>query len=240
MKLAFLLFILIILALIILFITDYNRPFVNTVIINLDRSYGRRISTSMQLFLNGVNFRRHSAVDGLQYTFTDSEIAMFSELIKDNKGKMKPQKLKNVMSCALSHIQVWNKNRDSGPVLIMEDDLFIYPLYKKNINSALSVINIVDPNWEIMWVSGGDPGDRTVVAAFNGHTIYRMNPPEYIGQGTVAYLLSEKGVNRFLNKLNEKGCFAGIDIFLLKSLDINHAYGIQTPLVVSGLFSSTI
>jgi hypothetical protein len=67
-----------------------------------------------------------------------------------------------------------------------------------------------------------------------------MNPPEYIGQGTVAYMISEKGVTHFLRSLKEKGCFAGIDYFLLNSLDINHAYGIHTPLVTSGLFSSTI
>jgi hypothetical protein len=53
-------------------------------------------------------------------------------------------------------------------------------------------------------------------------------------------MISEKGVRHFLRVLKEKGCFAGIDIFLLKTLDINHAYGIHKPLVTSGLFSSTI
>lgn len=240
MKLQIILFFVILILILCLLQKEYNSKFINTVMINLDRSYMRRISTSMQLYLNGIHFKRHSAVDGLKYIFTEPELKMFSELIRDNEKKLKPQKLKNVMSCALSHIQIWNKYRGKGPILIMEDDIFIYPKYKNNINSALSIIYTIDPEWDIIWVSGGDPGNREIVTEFNYHNIYRMDPPEYIGQGTVAYMISEKGIEHFLKIIKEKGCFAGIDIFLLKTLNINHAYGIHTPLVSSGLFNSTI
>lgn len=240
MKLGTILFFIILIMILCLLHNEYSSPFITTVMINLDRSYMRRIYTSAQLYLNGVNFKRHTAVDGLTYTFSKEEELLFSELINDNKKKLKPQKLKNVMSCALSHIQIWKEYNNQGPILIMEDDIFIYPKYKYNISSALSTIQIIDPEWDIIWVSGGDPGNREVVAEFNYHTIYRMDPPEYIGQGAVAYILSEKGAKYFLRILEEKGCFAGIDIFLLKSLDINHAYGIHNPLVSYGLFSSTI
>jgi GR25 family glycosyltransferase involved in LPS biosynthesis len=240
MKFRIILFFVIVLLIVCLFQNEYTSPFITTVMINLDRSYMRRISTSTQLYLNRVNFERHSAVDGLNYIFTEDEILLFSELKRDNEKKLKPQKLKNVMSCALSHIQVWKQYSNQGPILIMEDDICIYPKYKYNISSALSTIQTIDPEWDIIWVSGGDPGNREVVAEFNSHTIYRMNPPEYIGQGTVAYMISEKGVRHFLRVLKEKGCFAGIDIFLLKTLDVKHAYGIHKPLVTSGLFSSTI
>ena len=240
MKERIILFFVILIMIICLLQKEYNNKFITTVMINLDRSYMRRMSTSAQLYLNGVKFKRHSAVDGLNYRFTEQELLMFSELKRDNEKKLKPQKLKNVMSCALSHIQVWKQYSKEGPILIMEDDIFIYPKYKYNISSALSTIQTIDPEWDIIWVSGGDPGNREVVAEFNNHTIYRMNPPEYIGQGTVAYMISEKGVRHFLRILKEKGCFAGIDYFLLNTLDINHAYGIHKPLVTSGLFSSTI
>jgi GR25 family glycosyltransferase involved in LPS biosynthesis len=165
---------------------------------------------------------------------------MFSGLINDKKEKISGQKLKNVMSCALSHINIWKENLDNGPVLILEDDVIIYPKFKFNVISIINTINNIDPEWHIIWVSGGDPGDREVVTAVNNLNIYRMNPPEYIGQGSIGYILSNKGLNYFVDNLHKNGCSNGIDIHLLKTLDVKHAYGIHKSLVGSGIFSSSI
>jgi hypothetical protein len=98
----------------------------------------------------------------------------------------------------------------------------------------------LDPNWHIIWVSGGDPGDREVVATIGTREIYRMDPPEYIGQGTVGYILSKRGLEYFVDDLNKNGCSAGIDIHLLNTLDTRHAYGVNRSLIGTGLFTSSI
>ena len=238
MKVYNILIIIILVLLIILHQVNYNNQFLEIRVINLDRSYDRLLSTSLQLFINCVKFERHSAVDGKKYEYSDSELKMFSGVLNDQK--LEGNKQRNVMACALSHIQVWNKNINNGPVLVLEDDIIIYPKFKDNVNIGISIMNILDPNWHIIWLSGGDPGNREVIAKFGNHNIYRMNPPEYIGQGTVGYVLSDLGLNHFLNKINLNGCPGGIDMVMLDNLDINHSYGIHRPLVGSGLFKSTI
>jgi GR25 family glycosyltransferase involved in LPS biosynthesis len=232
------LILIIILSLIILHQVSYNSPFLETRVINLDRSYDRLLSTSLQLFINGVQFKRHSAVDGKKYEYSDYELKMFSGILND--PKINEKKRRNVMACALSHIQVWNSNINNGPILIFEDDIIIYPGIKNNVNRTISIMNQLDPAWHLIWVSGNDPGNKEVVASFGSHNIYRMNPPEYIGQGTVGYILSELGINYFLNKINNNGCPGAIDYIMIKNLDINHSYGIHKSLVGSGLFKSTI
>jgi GR25 family glycosyltransferase involved in LPS biosynthesis len=231
---------LIIVALLILFQLEYTRPFISTNVINLDRSPERLYCTSIQLFLNTVPFNRYTAIDGKSYVFTQDELNMFSGLIEDRKDKISEQKLKNVMSCALSHINIWKRNVGNGPILILEDDLIIYPRFKYHVNHIIYTMDNLDPNWHIIWVSGGDPGDREVVATIGAREIYRMDPPEYIGQGTVGYILSKRGLEYFVDNLNKNGCSAGIDIHLLKTLDTDHAYGVNSSLIGTGLFTSSI
>lgn len=232
------LIVIIILAIVILHQVSYNSPFLEIRVINLDRSYDRLLVTSLQLFINCLQFKRHSAVDGKKYKYSDYELKMFSGILNDLK--LEENKQRNVMACALSHIQVWNDSVNNGPILVLEDDIIIYPKIKDNVNMAIRIMNELDSEWHIIWISGGDPGNREVVSSFGSHNIYRMNPPKYIGQGTVGYILSELGLNYFLNKINQNGCPGGIDMVMLKYLDINHSYGIHKPLVGSGLFKSTI
>lgn len=231
---------LIIVALLILFQVEYTRSFIPTNVINLDRSPERLYCTSIQLFLNAVPFNRYPAIDGKSYVFTQDELTMFSGLIEDRKDKIPEQKLKNVMSCALSHINIWKRNVGNGPILILEDDLIIYPRLKYHVNNIIYTMDNLDPNWHIIWISGGDPGNREVVATVGYREVYRMDPPEYIGQGTVGYILSKRGLEYFVEDLNKNGCSAGIDIHLLNSLDVNHAYGVNSSLIGTGLFTSSI
>ena len=231
---------LIIVASLTLFQIEYTRPFIPTNVINLDRCPMRLYITSIQLFFNGVSFNRYEAIDGNTHIFTKDELTMFSRLIEDRKDKIPKQKLKNVMSCALSHINIWKNNVGNGPVLILEDDVIIYPQFKSNITRLIYTMNNIDPDWHIIWVSGGDPGGREVVTTVGYREVYRMDPPEYIGQGTVGYILSKRGLEYFVEDLNKNGCSAGIDIHLLKSLDVNHAYGVNSSLIGSGLFTSSI
>ena len=210
----------------------------------------RKCSISIQMYLHGLDFNIFRAVNGSSYNFNDKERELFSGIIYEKAEVIARNKYntdieiektrKNVMACALSHISIWKQNINKGPVLILEDDMIFYPNLKKNINTALKIIEEYDSDWHILWISSGDPDNREIVNRFGTRFIYKMDPPEYIGQGAMGYILSNKGIEYFTRQLEEKGCFCGVDIFLLKTLDIRHAYGIYKPLIFAELFDSTI
>ena len=246
-----LLFIIIILILSYIVLHIYNEEqIVKVFIINLKRSYMRKYSSSVQMYIHGIDFGIFSAVDGSSYNFNDKEIQLFSGIInekdevmsanKDNSKSQIEQRRKNVMACALSHITLWKQNINKGPVLILEDDMIFYPNLKKNIHIALKIIEEYDSDWHILWISSGDPGNREIVSRFGTRFIYKMDPPEYIGQGAMGYILSNKGIEYFTRKLEERGCYCGIDIYMINTLDIRHSYGIYKPLIFAELFDSTI
>jgi GR25 family glycosyltransferase involved in LPS biosynthesis len=202
------------------------------------------------MYLHGITFNRFSAVNGSKHIFSDKEIKLLNGIViedpnvisrdKNNSPERIEQIRKNVMACALSHISIWKNNIGNGPVLTLEDDVIFYNNFKKHVNKALDEINNYDPDWHILWISSGDPGNREIVKRFNGRYIYKMDPPDYNGQGAMGYILSNKGIEYFTEYLDKNGCCCGIDIFLLKALDIRHAYGIYTPLVFAGVFESTL
>lgn len=247
----FLLIILTISILILIWLQITNeKQAVKIFVINLDRSYMRRYSITAQMYLHGMNMKRISAVNGSTYIFNHEEKKLFSGIINEHANvlsngkkltsKQIEQKRKNVMACALSHINIWRNNIGNGPVLTLEDDIILYPNFKNNLNTALKLIEDYDPDWHILWISSGDPGNREIIRRFDRRFIYRMDPAEYNGQGAMGYVLSNKGLEYFVRQLDEKGCFCGLDIFLLNTLDIHHAYGIYKPLIFAEFFDSTI
>ena len=234
--------------------------FIPTTLINLDRSPDRLMMMSLQCDLHGIPFKRHPAVDGGKHQFTDEETDMLFGIASGQPGLIEKyskedrdalfkkretepifKKTKNIMACALSHIQVWKANSNSRePVLVIEDDTIINPQFKQNVKECLGVLSRFDPDWHIIWLSGGNPGDREIVAHWSLYDIYRMDPPEYIGQGTVGYIMSPKGLAHFLQIIDKEGCSYASDAFLFAHLDTAHAYGVHRPLLGSGLFKSTI
>lgn len=238
-----------------------QHAFIPTVMINLDRSPDRLFFMSAQCDLHGIPFERFSAIDGAKHTFTDEELQLFYGIMSKQPGltskytkeearllftkrQSEPifKKTKNIMACALSHIQVWRKFKNSRePVFILEDDSIFDFQIRQNINECLYTLNTLDPDWHIIWVSGGDPGDREIVGGWGLYDIYLMAPPEYIGQGAVGYILSPKGIRHYLNILNSYGCSYASDLFLIENLDVNHAYGVHQPLLKNySLFKSSI
>ena len=218
----------------------HSHPFIPITLINLDRSPDRRFFMSSQLYLYGIPFDRYSAVDGASYTFSDEEQYMLSAIYAENGIENK--KTRAIMGCTLSHIQIWKKYKDTEePIVILEDDSLIHPQFRQIVTTSLNELTEFDPKWEILWLSGNNPGDREIVASFNGRDIYRMNTTEYIGQGAVGYILSPRGVRHFLHKLQKYGCGYASDYFLLHHLSPQHAYGLSRPvLYTGGVFGSTI
>lgn len=243
------------LVVIILQLSRYGDTFMPVNIINLDISQDRLRNISLDCYIYGIPFNRHPAVDGRIYTFTENEKNMLFGLALRRQNKIKihefrhtPEeriilynkwekeetykKTKRVMSCALSHIQVWQRymNTVDPYVMILEDDGKINSHIRQHVNTCVRKLDNFDPDWHIVWLSGKEPGDREQIIHWNAYNVYRMNPPEYIGQGGGAYILSRKGIRHFL-KVLEGGCWHPADIFLFKTLDKQHAYGVHPPLV---------
>lgn len=224
-------------------------------IINLDRSQDRLRSMALQCYLYGIPFHRHSAIDGNTYEYTENEKDLLFGLALRRQENIKIQefrhtkeererlytswnkensfkKTRRVMACCLSHIQVWQtyKNTEDPYIMVLEDDGKFTVQLRQHVNTCIRNLNEFDPEWHIVWLSGKTPHDRQQVIHWNSYTVYRMDPPEYIGQGGGAYILSRKGLQHFF-KVLEKGCWHPLDIFLLKTLNVQHSYGVHPPLV---------
>lgn len=196
-------------------------------IINLKRSPDRLQFMSRQCYIYGIPFIIHNAVDGTTYTFTDKEKALFNI---QNKQTMANKK---ITACSLSHIQLWRKYQyTSEPyIMILEDDGLLQYNMRQHVNTCIRTLEQYDPDWHILWLSGNDPKNREKVIRWNYYNVYRMYPPEYIGQGAGAYIMSQRGIQHFLYILETSGCSEAIDWFLFKSLDKQHSYGVHPPLV---------
>lgn len=243
------------LVVIILQLSRYANTFMPVNIINLDRSHDRLQSMSLLCHLYGLPFHRHPAVDGNTYEYTDKEKDLLFGLalrrqdnIKIQEFRHTPQerltlytkwekektfkKTKRVMACSLSHIQVWQRYAKSADpyIMVLEDDGKFNSHIRQHVNTCVRRLDAFDPEWHIVWLSGKDPKDREQVIHWNAYNVYRMNPPEYVGQGAGAYILSKKGIRHFL-KVLEEGCWHPADIFLFKTLSKEHSYGVHPPLV---------
>lgn len=225
-------------------------------IINLKRSPDRLQRMTIQCYAYGVPFIQHPAVDGNIYTFSDEDKKLLFGLAVQRQEKIRVQKFKHtseeqielykswetqesykktkrIMACSLSHIQVWKKYQyTSDPyIMVLEDDGILDSHIRQHVNTCVRNLNSFDPDWHIVWISGKDPKDREQVLYWNYYNVYRMNPPEYVGQGAGGYILSRKGLKHFLDVLEKDGCADAADYFLIRQLDKQHSYGVHPPLV---------
>ena len=246
------LLLIVVLTILVLHLFRYTDTFIPTTIINLDRSPERMRKMTLQCYAYGIPYERLPAVDGNTYEFTQAEKDMFFGLCLDRHKKVKLnmfkhtkqeqdqlynewekeeryKKTKRIMGCALSHIRVWNKYRHTTDpyILILEDDGVLHSHFRQYVLQTVNHLDRVDPNWQIVWLSGKEPGTRERVVQWNLHEIYRMDPPEFIDQGTGAYILSRKGLNHFLSILEKEGCSHASDWFLLTHLSPENSYGIH-------------
>ena len=228
----------------------YSEPFMPVKLINLDRCPGRNIFMTTQLQLCGVPFERFNAFDGKSYKFSDEENRkLFGIMIKESYylerhskserdqifAQMKSkepnyQKRINVMACALSHISaIMSCRNTSDPYMcILEDDGILNIQLRQRMNETVQRLDAYDPDWHIVWLSGKEIKTHQQVIFWNSgsNSIYRMDPPEYNGQGGGAYILSRKGIQHYLGVYDERGCSDGFDWFLLRQMDIKHGYGV--------------
>ena len=226
-------------------------------IINLNRSKDRLSHMSRQCYEYCLPFVRHPAVDGNEHVFTDQEIDLVFELAHNKYKNMKMhhrnmftveenvahfntwdkdpafKKTKRLVSCSLSHIQVWNTYRTTKDpyIMILEDDGKLKRSIRNDVAACVEHLDAFDPEWHIIWLSGKDPENRERILTWNSYTIYRMDPPKYIGQGAGAYILSRKGIEHFLKAVDRNGCNQVADFLLFENLDVRHAYGVDEPIV---------
>lgn len=219
---------------------------------------------SRQCYEYCLPFVRHPAVDGNEHVFTDQEIDLIFELAYKCHMKMELQhrtiytldqkvaqfntwnqdpafkKTKRLVSCSLSHIQVWNRYRNTKDPysMILEDDGKLKRSIRNDVAACVEHLDAFDPDWHIVWLSGKDPENRERILTWDSYTIYRMDPPKYIGQGAGAYVLSRKGIDHFLKAVDKDGCKYVADFLLFNTLDVRHAYGVHEPIV--DIHSSTM
>jgi GR25 family glycosyltransferase involved in LPS biosynthesis len=232
-------FIVAIAILIIVWLARFAEAFPPVYVINLDRSYDRRALVGLQLGIHGVNYTRYPAIDGKSYIFSKEE----NDFYFSDPHWQKINKVNSVKGCALSHINVWRLAATNGApyTIVMEDDIFPVLKFKELTKESITKLTDFDPEWEVLWLSGKDPEDRERVFSVQSHEIYRMNPPKYIGQGAVAYIISQKGLELFIHKLRKNGCFEALDWFMFKTIYPQHAYGIHRPIVTyTDMVPSTI
>ena len=250
------LFILIGLLVLILQLSRHASSFMPVNVINLTRSTNRLQNMTLQCYAYGIPFIRHPAVDGNTYNFTDKDKEMLFGLALQRQKNIKIQKFKHtseeqlalytgwekeksykktkrIMACSLSHIQIWMKYKHAiDPyIMILEDDGIIQSNIRQHVNTCIRALDAFDPEWHIVWLSGKDPKDREQVLHWNYYNVYRMDPPDYVGQGAGAYILSRKGLQHFLDVLDKNGCADAADYFLFKTLVVKHSYGVHPPLV---------
>lgn len=249
-----------------LHILRYVEPFMPVYLLNLERCPGRYAYMAGQMMLYGIPFSRFDAYDGKSYEFTEEERRkLFGIMIKESFyierhskderdqifAKMKVsepnyQKRINVMACALSHISAIMECRNTNDkyMCVLEDDGLLCPQLRQRMNETVQKLDAYDPDWHIVWLSGKELKTHKQIIFWNSgsHSIYRMDPPEYNGQGGGAYILSRKGINHYLNVYDEKGCSDGFDWFLLRQMDIHHGYGVYPCFVEihNSIFPSSI
>lgn len=234
---------------------SYRDSFMPVRLINLERYPDRKEFMSSQLEKCGIPFQVFKAYDGKSYEFTDEEKRkLFGIMLNDSyyvdrhspserdkifadRKKTDPnyQKLINVMACALSHISaiMTCRNTSDRYMCILEDDGVLNLELRQLMNDTIDKLNMYDPDWHIVWLSGREIKTHEQVIFWNSkvNSIYRMDPPEYNGQGGGAYILSRKGIDHYLGVYDERGCSDGFDWFLLRKMDIKHGYGVYPAFV---------
>jgi len=117
---------------------------------------------------------------------------------------------KSAIGCAMSHIEVWKMIRDSGEDygIIMEDDVILEREFTEKLTIALE--NVPD-DYDILYLgcfgSEGESNFFTVTMNMLGMSnpssvVNRYIKRPCVALGTHAYILSRKGVEKLIEKLD--------------------------------------
>lgn len=162
-------------------------------VINLDRATARLEHVTGELGREGLGFVRFSGVDG-------HKVSSSGERKADVHAVCAAACTSGVLGCALSHLDVWREcaQKQHAATLIMEDDVVLYPGFKKRLDHALSK---VPDDYDVLLL-GHYRADATATGGIMSavtRKARRVNdtivvPPFFYGMH--CYVVSSKGAKR--------------------------------------------
>ena len=182
--------------------------------------------------------------------------SQFSQMIQDNEVSIFPaidgqkddlqEELKNLdidvvpdfasratsgqIGCALSHLKLWSELKESGinRCVVIEDDVSLTENYGHNLEVVLSEL---PSEWDVVLLfTHPEHSNIKNRKEIPGKMQLLSRIPTW---GTVGYLISNTGVDKFLSKFSQTGIYAPIDIMIQDSLEDMNSYNLKNDLVLT-------
>jgi glycosyl transferase family 25 len=156
-------------------------------VINLKKSTDRWSRMMPQAENAGIELTRFNAVNG-------KEIKLFEKSNKYLDGlPMDLVKQPGSVGCAMSHITLWGKFRDSEDenIVIFEDDIIIPPNFKELLDRYVKQLPI---DWDMCFL-----GNTKLYGIKISDNIVKMVGNNGYNYGLFGYIINKKSVNKLLN-----------------------------------------
>lgn len=134
------------------------------------------------------------------------------------------------IGCAISHMKLWSELKESGikRCIVLEDDVSLTDNYRHNLEVVLSEL---PSEWDVVLLfTHPEHSNIKNRKEIPGKMQLLNRIPTW---GTVGYLISETGVEKFLSKFSQTGIYAPIDIMIQDSLDEMKSYNLKNDLVLT-------
>lgn len=217
-------------------------------VINLDRKPDRWNNVKKELKRIKINYnktlydisRRFSAIDARYYEYSSNNNLLKNYYYLSDQLKVEPNDdysivseeddikicmTKQEVAVTLSHIEVWNKFRDSDAeyVLILEDDVYFTRNFSSKIEKIWQVISDVD--FDMLFLS------FEYVKGINKKNIKNkdlFHKPRFGIWQASGYVLSKKGLKKLLDELPVYG---PVDLWFNLKFPVLNVYMLNYPII---------
>jgi GR25 family glycosyltransferase involved in LPS biosynthesis len=203
-------------------------------ILNLKRSKDRRKYAENQMLAAGVdNYEFVEGVDGYALTVTEDLRKMF----KGNDFGSR----KGIVGCSLGHINIIKKlllDRDNQYYIVFEDDVYLCPNFKKNVDRMMQQAGDYDiifmgyTIWNEDKKKEYNPSSKKMV-------VRTYNPDIFIG-GMYGFYISKTAAAMIMDYISKHGAKIAIDHLIRQPAGLK--IGECVPFIVEskGLFNSNV
>jgi GR25 family glycosyltransferase involved in LPS biosynthesis len=166
---------------------QFSSNFPNVFVINLAESRDRWAAISSQCKREGLNCRRHEAVNGKNLNIAQMKIVKNKKLSKGGIG------------CSLSHINLWNyqlskKPNNSQHFIVLEDDCIIEKGFKDKFYEIMSE---VPQDFDILYLGGSNLKGKKI--SKNIMVPEKQTKNSTRNTGTYAMVISNKCLGELIN-----------------------------------------
>ena len=134
------------------------------------------------------------------------------------------------VGCAISHMKLWSELKESGinRCVVIEDDVSLTENYRHNLEVVLSEL---PSEWDVVLLfTHPEHSNIKNRKEIPGKMQLLTRIPTW---GTVGYLISNTGVDKFLSKFSQTGIYAPIDIMIQDTLEDMKSYNLKNDLVLT-------